>query len=94
MKHSIRDRTAQPIFCEMENALSGILGGREAAADFLRALDSAGYAIVPHVPSEPMLDAGLRATAAWLDIPGSGLTVNREKMKRRYMSMIKWFTNG
>ena len=46
------------------------------------------FAIVPTEPTKKMIDAGLGATAAWQDIPGSALTVNREKMRRRYKAMI------
>lgn len=43
---------------------------------------------VPIEPTNEMIDAGLRATASFLDIEGSQLTVNREKMRRRYKAMI------
>ena len=35
-----------------------------------------------------MIAAGLAVTATWLDIEGSGLTVAREKMRRRYRAAI------
>lgn len=47
-----------------------------------------GWVLVPREPTEDMIDAGLRATAVHLDIQGSGLTVNREKMRRRYAGML------
>lgn len=40
-------------------------------------------------PSEAAVDAGLGATAAWQNIQGSALTVNREKMKMRFTAMMK-----
>lgn len=46
------------------------------------------YISVPLEPTEAMIDAGLSATAAWLGIEGSALTVNREKMKLRYRAMV------
>jgi hypothetical protein len=47
--------------------------------------------IVPKEPTEEMIDAALRATAAHLDIKGSQLTVNREKMRIRWRAMIAAF---
>jgi hypothetical protein len=35
----------------------------------------------------------LRATAVWLEIEGSQLTKNREKMKARYRSLVKFIEN-
>ena len=53
------------------------------------ALRGLGLAVVPLEPTEVMIEAGLAATGAWLDIPGSALTVNREKMRRRYKAMVE-----
>ncbi|MFZ5784036.1 MAG: hypothetical protein ACOY4R_27880 [Pseudomonadota bacterium] len=39
-------------------------------------------------PTEALIDAGRAATAAHLDIKGSGLTVAREKMRRRFNAML------
>lgn len=47
------------------------------------------FVLVPKEPTKKMIDAGLAATAVWLDIPGSATTVNREKMRLRYRAMIK-----
>lgn len=44
--------------------------------------------LMPREPSDDLLDAALRATAVWLDIKGSALTVNREKMRARYKAMV------
>jgi hypothetical protein len=55
-------------------------------------LDQAGYVIVPKEPTEKMIAAGLIPTAAWQDIKGSALTVNREKMRMRYTAMVKAWT--
>jgi GNAT superfamily N-acetyltransferase len=49
--------------------------------------------LVPREPTEEMITAGLGATAAWHSLPGSALTVNREKMRRRYKAMIEAVTN-
>lgn len=46
------------------------------------------HVTVPIEPTEKMIDAGLRVTAAWQDIQGSALTINREKMRLRYKAMI------
>ena len=52
------------------------------------ALAEAGLVIVPKEPTEEMITAGLIPTAAWQDIRGTQLTVNREKMRLRYMAMV------
>lgn len=44
--------------------------------------------ILPRDLSDEMVDAALRSTAAFLDIKGSALTVNREKMRIRYRALI------
>lgn len=36
-----------------------------------------------------LMDAALSATSSWLDIKGSALTVNREKMRRRLNRAIR-----
>jgi hypothetical protein len=46
------------------------------------------HVIVPRKPTEEMIEAGRAATVARLSIPGSALTVAREKMRRRYTAMI------
>lgn len=59
-------------------------------ASFLKQLDEAGYSIVPKEPTEEMVDGAINATKiGWLDIPGSKLTVNREKAKIRYRAMLE-----
>ena len=40
-------------------------------------------------PTDEMIDAGLAVTASWHDLPGSALTVNKEKMRMRYEAMLK-----
>lgn len=47
-----------------------------------------GHLCVPIEPTEAMVDAGISVMAAWHDLPGSALTVNREKMRRRYKAML------
>src|ERR1700724_2265310 len=41
----------------------------------------------PREPTPEMIAAGLAATGSWLDIEGSGLTIAREKMRRRWCAM-------
>ena len=57
--------------------------------DALSQLIFEGYAVVPAQPTEAMIDAALGTTAAWRDIKGSALTVNREKMRLRFCAMIR-----
>lgn len=45
---------------------------------------------MPRELSDAEADAALRATAVWLEVKGSQLTVNREKMKSRYRSLVKF----
>lgn len=45
--------------------------------------------LMPREPTEEMISAALAVTAAWHDLPGSALTVNREKMRRRYRAMVE-----
>jgi hypothetical protein len=49
-----------------------------------------GAVLMPRELTDEQADAALRATAAWLDVKGSQLTVNREKMKARYRSLVKF----
>ena len=46
--------------------------------------------VMPRELSDEQADAALRATAVWLEVKGSQLTVNREKMKARYASLVKF----
>lgn len=45
---------------------------------------------MPRELTDQQADAALRATAVWLDVKGSQLTVNREKMKARYRALVKF----
>ncbi len=45
--------------------------------------------LMPIELTDKQADAALCATASWLNIEGSGLTVNREKMKARYKALVK-----
>ena len=45
--------------------------------------------MMPREATDEMIDAALAATATWLDIKGSALTVNREKMRLRYRAMVR-----
>lgn len=47
-----------------------------------------GLVIAPKEPTEEMITAGFVPTAAWQNIQGSALTVNREKMRLRYRAMV------
>lgn len=47
-----------------------------------------GYVLVPIEPTEEMISRGLAVTNSFLNIKGSQLTVNREKMRLRYKAMI------
>lgn len=46
--------------------------------------------VMPRELTDEQADAALRATAVWLDVKGSQLTVNREKMKARYRALVKF----
>lgn len=46
--------------------------------------------LLPRELSDEEADAALRATAVWLEVKGSQLTVNREKMKARYRNLVKY----
>ena len=57
--------------------------------EILKFIGEAGYQLVPKEPTEEMVDAAINVTKiGWLDIPGSKLTVNREKAKIRYRAML------
>lgn len=45
---------------------------------------------MPRDLTDEQADAALRATAIWLDVKGSQLTVNREKMKARYRALVRF----
>lgn len=66
----------------------------EIEAQLQEALDKEGLVVVPREPTDAMIDAALVTTAAWLDIKGSALVVNREKMRRRYKAMIETYEKG
>ena len=44
---------------------------------------------MPRELTDRQADAALAATATWLDVKGSALTVNREKMKARYRALVR-----
>lgn len=50
--------------------------------------------IMPRELTDEQADAAMRATAVHLDIKGSQLTVNREKMKARYRALVKFIEEG
>jgi hypothetical protein len=50
--------------------------------------------VVPREPSEGAIDKGLASTAIHLDIVGSQLTINREKMRHRWMAMVDYYRDG
>lgn len=45
--------------------------------------------LMPRELSDRQADAALAATASWLNVKGSALTVNREKMKARYRALVQ-----
>lgn len=59
----------------------------------LSAIREAGYVVVPHDISNEACDAALRATGSWQDIKGSALTINREKMRRRWRNALTFYKN-
>lgn len=46
------------------------------------------WQLVPKEPTDVMVNKALSSTAVWHDIPGSRLTVNREKMRIRWRAML------
>ncbi len=46
--------------------------------------------VMPRELTDEQADAALRATAIYLEVKGSQLTVNREKMKARYKALVKF----
>lgn len=64
------------------------IGKRTEPMQIAPGLNPNDYVTVPLEPTTAMVEAGLGVTAAWLDIKGSALTVNREKMRRRYRAMV------
>ena len=85
----------------LANCQSGQWTPFEAATALKAALTKEGYEITPQrfdngavaMPREltdEQADAALRATAVWLEVKGSQLTVNREKMKARYRMLVKF----
>ena len=77
------DKTGMPIthaILAVENALLG----DETPEAIVRAVMEALME-----PSEGMIDAAHRCTASRLNIPGSGLTVAREKARLRWQAMLR-----
>lgn len=50
--------------------------------------DDAEWQLVPRKPSPEMIGNAMRSTAAWLNLKGSGMTVNYKKMSIRYRAML------
>lgn len=49
-----------------------------------------GYVLVPEEATIEMIEAGIAATAAWLDLSHlRGIEVQREKYRRRWRAMVK-----
>lgn len=59
-----------------------------------RPVQGDGWRLVPQTMTDEMVDAALRATAVHLDIQGSQLTVNREKMRRRWQAALAAAPDG
>lgn len=69
----------------------------ESVSNFPAHVEDVAFPAFVRAPTEPtfeMIEAGLGATGAWLNIPGSQLTVNREKMRLRYQAMLAAFTGA
>ena len=47
------------------------------------------WVVMPRELTDEQADAALMATAVWLEIQGTQLTKNREKMKARYRFLVK-----
>lgn len=80
--------TAKQVIAEILARFVDKPGHNMVASEVVKKLAAAGYAIVPKEPNDEMVDAALRSTAVHLDIPGSQLTVNREKMRVRWRAML------
>lgn len=50
--------------------------------------DDEEWQIVPKKPTPGMLGKALSVTASWLNLSGSGVTVNYKKMSMRYRAML------
>jgi hypothetical protein len=48
-----------------------------------------GWKLMPVEPTDEMVEGARMVTMHWHDIPGSQLTVNREKARRRYRAMAE-----
>ena len=85
------DRPKQ-IIAEIMDRIVDRPGHNMLAHEIVKKLDAGGYVIAPKEPTAEMITAGLIPTAAWQNIQGSALTVNREKMRMRYEAMISALT--
>lgn len=50
--------------------------------------DDEEWQLVPRKPTPAMLGKAVSATASWLSLSGSGMTVNYKKMSIRYRAML------
>lgn len=50
--------------------------------------DDEEWQLVPRKPTPEMLGNAMRCTASWLNLSGSGMTVNYKKMSIRYRAML------
>ena len=64
----------------------------ECIARMMNIVHDATFTVVPAEPTDAMIDAGLQATNAYLTLPGSQMTQNREKMRLRYKAMLAAYT--
>lgn len=76
--------------CRREDCLSANRCVHEGPFGFCKDLPI----VMPRELTDEMADAAMRATAVHLDIKGSQLTVNREKMKARYRALVKFIEAG
>ena len=72
----------------VEGLLASSTGRSVDAETVEQSLLASGWAIVPVEATEEMLQAASAATSMHLDIPGSQLMVNKEKMRIRWRAMI------
>jgi hypothetical protein len=78
----INDARMPPIPFDQESTVSQV---------YVRRLSRAAMAIIfdaLQTPDEAMLDAALVPTASRLDVKGSGVTIAREKMRRRILAYL------
>jgi hypothetical protein len=84
---SVAMRVGSAVKAEWERFMMGPDG--DDAVKETRALGRAALAALRD-PNHEMIEVGRMELGTWQDIPGSGLTVAREKMRRRWNAMVEW----